>query len=370
MDIESKFEGYSKIFEKYFIYRNASDIRGANIPLSQVNFSNLSGSVGDGTINMAEYLTYLHLCNASLDSIRTVTDSINRLSYNAYYYYETMFPEIYMKHEDGFFLRDDILAEDHDRYHLKSISSGFSGSIQGINEDPCYSVYTSQDQIWNLLPILSKLHCSDAIKLMKAMTGYVVNHKHVIYNPYQSAILHYWTYLPTFDTNKVKPWDRVSYRNKKLKYNVKVKRGANNWYFSYGFKKAYNYAGGDCKTFWASLWYKPFIFLADRFWHPYICKWLGLKVKNTSYYAMGLASGAWYGGNVDKRIVKKFNKSLAKGELFLPTLAVLSNNANEIDLDLLFKWLNSYPEPDLTGTMDSPLTFMILYKFYKNRIDE
>lgn len=36
------------------------------------------------------------------------------------------------------------------------------------------------------------------------------------------------------DTDKVKPWDRVSNRNKNLKYKVKVKRGANNWYFLEG----------------------------------------------------------------------------------------------------------------------------------------
>lgn len=52
----------------------------------------------------------------------------------------------------------------------------------------------------------------------------------------RNALLHHWTFLPDMDTDKVKPWDRVSNRNKNLKYKVKVKRGANNWYFSGGFR--------------------------------------------------------------------------------------------------------------------------------------
>ena len=88
---------------------------------------------------------------------------------------------------------------------------------------------------------------------------------------------------------KVKPWDRIYNRMKHFKPNIKVKRGANNWYFSYWFRAVYNkLCGTQVKTFWHKLWYIPFIWLADRIYHPYICKWFNNRVKRTSYYSMGV----------------------------------------------------------------------------------
>ena len=278
------------------------------------------------------------------------------------------YPNLYFRKEPGFFLRDDIDHTMASKFKLNKIWTYYISSIERINEDPCISPFVSQDQIWNLVPILAQL--SDEYDLAKSLgyeiTKYVVKNKHTIYNPYYSAIYHNWTYLHIFEPISA----RIDERNKKLKYNIKVKRGANNWYFAYGFKKAFNKFGGDSHTFWSSIWYKPFIFLADRVYHPYICKWFKLPVKNTSYYSLAVTSGAWYWGDYESRIVKKFNESLEKSlkegtELFMPQLVFLTSKKNEVNLNLLGEYLDKYLEPDTTDWMGSPLEFMLLYNHYK-----
>lgn len=82
-----------------------------------------------------------------------------------------------------------------------------------------------------ILAFLSEKGFEEARQAGYDIFEYVIRNRHKIYNPYYSALLHHWTFLPDMDTDKVKPWDRVSNRNKNLKYKVKVKRGANNWYF-------------------------------------------------------------------------------------------------------------------------------------------
>lgn len=163
------------------------------------------------------------------------------------------------------------------------------------------------------------------------------------------------------DTDKVKPWDRVSNRNKNLKYKVKVKIGANNWYFSGGFRWAFKKFGGKCSTFWHCLWYKPFIFLADRVYHPYVCKWFGIKVKNNSYYCLGSTNEkSWYGPKFRKRLVSKFNKSLEGGELFMPHLVFLKE-CEDVDESKL----RSYLEKWEWDGVNSPIEFLILCNWYK-----
>lgn len=190
---------------------------------------------------------------------------------------------------------------------------------------------------------------------------YVIRNRHKIYNPYYSVLLHHWTFLPDMDTDKVKPWDRVSNRNKNLKYKVKVKRGANNWYFSGGFRWAFKKFGGECSTFWHCLWYKPFIFLADRVYHPYVCKWFGIKVKNNSYYCLGSTNEkSWYGPGFNKRLVKFFNKSLEGSELFMPHLVFLQE-AECVEGDKLRAFLDKW---EWDG-VNSPIEFLILCNWYK-----
>lgn len=366
MTIEEKYNKYKELFETYFIYVGTG--QGTNIPLAKVNYDTLYGEMEDGTINLAYYIQYVYtrykLGEVEKKDVEIALQTLKRLIDYCYNMFVNENPNIYFKKENGFFLRDDVDHTMYSKFNLKSIRTGFSQGIERINEDPCFSPFVSQDQIWNLIPILSYLSSEFELakELGKSITEYVVKHKHVIYNPYYSAIYHNWTYLHIFEPYE----ERISERNSKLKYNIKVKRGANNWYLAYGFKKSLNKFGGDSNTFWSSLWYKPFIFLADRIYHPYICKWFNLPVKNTSYYSLAVSGNAWYFGDYEKRIVNKFNKSLKNGNtLFMPQLVFLTKKYNDINLDLLNTYLENYPEPVTTGIMNSPLEFMILYNNYK-----
>ena len=380
MTREEKYKAWEDIFYKYFIYKSDdSSESGSNLPLASVNFDNLSGFSGDGIIDLSYYIQYVYtkyLLNGNNSELIYSIKVLSILQRNCYKLFLDKYPSVYFKEEKGFLLRDDIEYLDAPKFHLESVDTSYTRGEELINEDPCHSMFISQDQIWNLAPIMVELnkklkHTSEYNDLCFYALDYIINNKHVIYNPYYSALYHHWTYVPTFDTNKVKPWNRIEDRNKHLKYNIKVKRGANNWYFAYGFRKAYQALGGKCKTFWYSLWYKPFIFLADRVFHPYICKWFNLPVKNTSYYSLAVAGGAWYFGDYETRLINKFNKSLESGELFMPQLVFLTNKKDKVNLNLLGKWLDNYPEPEEKGTIESPIMFLLLYnwdKIMKNNV--
>lgn len=369
--MESLWNKYNKIKEVFyrdFVYDSSYTEQASCIPLSSVK--NGVGWVGDGTINLAHYLQFLYtemiLGNKTEDDVRNAILVLTRLADTTYDLFLNNNKGIYFKFEKGFFLRDDIHSEDASKFSLSKISSGYTNGIELKDEDPCFSPFTSQDQIWNLAPILAYLSdhgFEEATDFGFHIFEYVVRNKHVIYNPYYSALLHHWTYLPEINENKLKPWDRIPDRNAHLKYKVKVKRGAHNWYFAGGFKWAFNRFEGYCHTFWADLWYKPFIFLADRIYHPYICKWFKLKVKNNSYYCLGSTNKrSWYGPGFSKRLIKKFNKSLKNGdkELFMPHLVFLSDKLNEIDMDSLLTWLDNY---EWNG-VDTPIEFLMLYNWY------
>lgn len=382
MTREEKYKAWEDIFYKYYIYRSDnSEETGSNLPLASVNFDNLSGFSGDGIIDLSYYIQYVYTKywidpNEDEKELKNAINSLWRLYKSCYRLFIDKYPNIYFEEEKGFLLRDDIKSSDASKFHLNSVDTSYTRGEELINEDPCHSMFISQDQIWNLVPIMVEIHKKLKYTLEYNDScfyslGYIISNKHVIYNPYYSALYHHWTYVPTFDTNKVKPWDRIEDRNKHLKYNIKVKRGANNWYFAYGFRKAYQALGGKCKTFWQSLWYKPFIFLADRIYHPYICKWLNLPVKNTSYYSLAVAGGAWYFGDYESRLIDKFNKSLESGELFMPQLVFLTDKKDKINLNLLGKWLDNYPEPKEEGIVESPIIFLLLYnwdKIMKNNV--
>lgn len=285
--MESLWDKYNRIKEVFyrdFVYDSSYTEQASCIPLSSVK--NGVGWVGDGTINLAQYLQFVYtemiLGNKTEDDVRNAILVLTRLADTTYDLFFNNNKGIYFKFEKGFFLRDDIHSEDASKFGLSKISSGYTNGIELKDEDPCFSPFTSQDQIWNLAPILAFLSEKGFEEARQAgydIFEYVIRNGHKIYNPYYSALLHHWTFLPDMDTDKVKPWDRVSNRNKNIKYKVKVKRGANNWYFSGGFRWAFKKFGGECSTFWHCLWYKPFILLADRVYHPYVCKWFGIKVK-------------------------------------------------------------------------------------------
>lgn len=273
-DLWSKYDKIKEVFYRDFVYDSSYTEQASCIPLSSVK--NGVGWVGDGTINLAQYLQFVYtemiLGNKTEDDVRNAILVLTRLADTTYDLFFNSNKGIYFKFEKGFFLRDDIHSKDASKFGLTKISSGYTNGIELKDEDPCFSPFTSQDQIWNLAPILAFLSEKGFEEARQAgydIFEYVIRNRHKIYNPYYSALLHHWTFLPDMDTDKVKPWDRVSNRNKNLKYKVKVKRGANNWYFSGGFRWAFKKFGGECSTFWHCLWYKPFIFLADRVYHPY-----------------------------------------------------------------------------------------------------
>lgn len=366
MTKEEKYNKYKELFEDNFVC--VGEGKGTNLPLSSVNYDTMHGEMGDGTINLAYYIQYVYtrylLGEVIKENIEATLRTLKRLIDGCYDMFVNDYPNMYFKKEDGFFLRDDVDHTMASYFNLKSIKTGYSNGIERIDEDPCFSPFVSQDQIWNLVPILAHLSSEFELarELGKAITEYVVKHHHIIYNPYYSAIYHNWTYLHIFDPYE----ERIPERNSKLKYTIKVKRGAYNWYFAYGFKKVFNKFGGDSNTFWSSLWYKPFIFLADRIYHPYICKWFNLPVKNTSFYSLAMAGDAWYFGDYEERIVDKFNESLENGdELFMPQLAFLTSKKKDINLNLLSEYLNNYPEPKAKGVMKSPIEFLYLYNHYR-----
>lgn len=420
LSVQDKFDFCEGKFYLNYIYLDNPDVMGSNIPLASVRYDNnvpTVGNSGDGLIDMALYMQYLHAtCQLHkstylkedkedvkeklkysiyrerilncLKSIQRLSDSAYNLNskYRAYNWY-------YMKKEPGFLLRDDISNKISKEFGLVSLCTSYSSGVEGLSEDPCHSMFMSQDQIWNLLPTLWMLSESWVLntgeqieaeikKLARTIAydslTYIIDHNHTIYNPYYSAMLHHWKYLVKFSTPY---YERIKERDRKLKYKVKVKRGANNWYYSYGFRRAFEEVTGNtdyCSKFTnfiLGLWYRPFIFAADRIFFPLREKFLGLVPKNTSFYSLAVSSGVWYGGSFAKRLTKQFNKSIgdsirngvAVDDLFQPQLVFLQyfkdlqegDEPQSIDLDSLQNWLELY-EVKETGTCGNELNFMLM----------
>lgn len=388
MELFKKYEDYKGLFYSYFIFRGNGEkepynLSGTFIPAAQVRFSkgvSTLADIGDGTINMAEYLQYLYACGLNGEDVQQEIEntllSLKRLSKGCYEYFTKNNPNIYFNEEAGFFLRDDIKDDDADNFHSARIRSGFSSGIQRIEEDPCFSPFVSQDQIWNLLPILSVLGNNDicngftATVIYADILNYVIKNNHTIYNPYYSALKHNWTYL-NLDT----PYnDRIRERNAKLKYDIKVKRGANNWYYAFGFRKSFDEVSmikcNQFKTFLYSLIYYPLIFCADKIYFPFMEKVFGMAPKDNSYHCLGVSSKKWYTGR------KRFLKHLIKGYkdkgrytnvMFLE--AIRQGKLKDIPITYVVDYLNNYPDPVEDGNMSSPLQFMTVYQYYQYYIN-
>lgn len=145
---------------------------------------------------MAEYLHYLLMesllgdktCN---NKILWCLKSLQRLSTSAYEDEKMKNPKVYFVREKGFFLRDDISSSSCGLFDAIKIESGYSNGIELENEDPCFSPFVSQDQIWNLLPSLSLL--IDVFKgqeignlakeILHDILSYVSDHGHTITIP-------------------------------------------------------------------------------------------------------------------------------------------------------------------------------------------
>ena len=201
--MESLWNKYNKIKEVFyrdFVYDSSYTEQASCIPLSSVK--NGVGWVGDGTINLAQYLQFLYmeiiLGNKTEDDVRNAILVLTRLADTTYDLFFNSNKGIYFKFEKGFFLRDDIHSEDANKFGLSKISSGYTNGIELKDEDPCFSPFTSQDQIWNLAPILAFLSekgFEGARQVGYDIFEYVIRNRHKIYNPYYSALLHPWTFL-------------------------------------------------------------------------------------------------------------------------------------------------------------------------------
>lgn len=372
MELKEKYDAYKKIFFEDFVsFDQRPDQVGVNIPAEKIFYGEngeRSVTIGDGTINLAEFIQYeftRELIHEKDHDYNIFVGTLKRLAERIYLRLKSLNPGVEFKFEPGFFLRDDIPAYSFEKlFHTNNVVSGYSSSVllEG-NEDPCYSPFVSQDQIWNLAPIISyfseryedeplKYFLIDSLK-------FVVDYNHTIYNPYYSTIKHYWTYCPTFNENKVKPRDRVEDRKKHLKYDIKVKRGANNWYFAYGFRKTLEKLGiktNKWKNFLYSIIYYVVIFFADIF----------RVKKDNSFYCLAVSGNVWYTSRKRflKRVSKLFNKDTNHWNVvFLECLK--QNDFSYIDQDKLKTWLEEYPIPERKGLMMLPLKFLILYNYYE-----
>lgn len=199
---------------------------------------------------------------------------------------------------------------------LDKIVSGMGGWY-GEDEDPCYSMFVSQDQIWNLNPILKVLADEGSIlakELGYDMNSYVSDNGYTIYNPYLSWINHYYHYCPTFNEDKLKPWDRVEDRKNKFKMTDKVKRGANNWYYSGGTISCVDsFLGKKYRKNLRTFIYRGIVFFLDRIWHTSLFDRMGVKMKYNAYYCYAATSGIWYDKGFKRRLAKRFNRSLSGG---------------------------------------------------------
>lgn len=196
-----KYNRIKEVFYRDFVYDSSYTEQASCIPLSSAKDG--VGWVGDGTINLAQYLQFLYtemiLGNKTEDDVRNAILVLTRLADTTYDLFFNSNKGIYFKFEKGFFLRDDIHGEDANKFGLSKISSGYTNGIELKDEDPCFSPFTSQDQIWNLAPILAFLSEKGFEEARQAgydIFEYVIRNRHKIYNPYYSALLHHWTFLP------------------------------------------------------------------------------------------------------------------------------------------------------------------------------
>lgn len=378
MELKEKYEEYKDLFFKEMIFRKNEDPneQGSYIPTESINGEKLF--VGDGTINMSHYLIYLSFLNYKNkndhmnDEIYRVLLSLKRLSFSAYNRYKEMYPNIEFKEEKGFFFRDDI----DDCCFDKDVISAYMSETFYEDEDPCFSPFVSQDQIWNLAPILMYLQSVSTTKIANSakqslgeMLYYVINNGHKIYNPYFSTIKHYWTFVPSMNEKKVAPWNRKKNREENVKYDIKVKRGANNWYYAYGFRKTYNKLKlnsiSKWKSFWYGVLYYPLIFLADRVWFPMLKVLFGKSTKDNSYYSLSVSGDCWYSTRKRflKRLKSKFNKDPFSYWNTLIVECMKTGDFSNIDINRLQSWLDSFIIPCETSA-SKVLEFMILYELY------
>ena len=380
MTTREKFEKWNEIFWKDFINLDPTT-GGYCIPVEMKEYETGKFKVGDGTINLALLMTYLSLHNDNEKTPVTIDDcltTITRLEKKAFDYFATKFPIVFDSPKTycpGFFVRDD--------YDQDDCAWGSWKMLQTLeNEDPCHSPFVSQDQVWNLNPILSFIVPNDksyshnqkaAREIGYRLNNFIVSNRFKVVNPYLSRIMHFFTYLPSMNEDKVKPWERQQDRDDHFKPNIKVKRGANNWYYSGGTAAANDFfiTNGHRynHTLRTSL-YKGIVFFLDRIYEPIYKLFTNCDFKHNSYYCYAATSGIWYNSKFKKRFLKKFEKALEQGELFEPNLVPLILKPSDLSdsaVNNLFDYFESYKEPDDKDICRlNPIEFLILYKWYNS----
>lgn len=359
--------------------------QGSNIPYQSIIFNkgkHILCDVGDGTINLAYLWTLLWL-KEKLEETSPITlnntlDVYFRLNNKAIEVFEDNWYATQII-EHGFFLRDDIPSGDNIKSNLGMIeNSAF--------EDPCHSPFVSQDQVWNMNPILARLH--EEGNIQAGIIGYNINryiqkNGYTIYNPYLSRLVHFYKYLPTFNENKVKPWDRQTDREEHYKPTIKVKRGANNWYYSGGTKAAVKFfsntspTGGLKFNSVREVIYKGIVFILDKVYEPVYRVFTSSDFKHNSYYCYAATSGIWYNKRFKRRFVNKLNKSIKtvrNGEYFEWNIAPLIHGISaDVDVDslsyLLTNAIDEYVEvidsiDSTTNNINVPSPIWILVSWY------
>lgn len=375
MNIDEKFKAYNDMFWTYFIFPDKECKAGTNIPCGYYNFKTNKRTIGDGTINLALLMTYLWLSKElNIEqpiSIENCVTTLNRLINYAHWYFTEKFDFLDLKKEPGFYIRDDCYQDDVDWGNYKMLHTL-------NNEDPCHSPFTSQDQVWNLNPILKYLSdCSINIvdkeskekmkKIGRDQNQWLMDNGYKLYNPYLSQILHYFDYLPVFQQSVA---ERKQERADNYKPSVLVKRGQYNWYYSGGTLACYNaFSDTKKKSFFRTLFYKMTIFVLDRIWEPILQTFCKKNFKHNSYHCYAACSGIWYNKNFVKRVKKRFEKSLETGELFVPNIAPLVLREETVDMEKLKNYLEQFPEPSESGNVHLPLeTYLNIYLMYKKQL--
>ena len=368
---EEKMLHYEQIFWRDFI-NTEKGTPGFCIPVLKRDYNTESGdiNVGDGTINLALLVALLSVTDDAPVGYSDCLDTLERLGDKAYEYFNLKFEFMDIPdYSGGFFVRDDY------DYKTQPIAWGSYKMLETLeSEDPCNSSFTSQDQVWNLNPALCYIMENDpslrsrAMKIGEGINSYIADNGYTIYNPYLSYIRHFFNYLPSMNEKKVAPWERQQDRKDHFKLTDKVKRGANNWYYSGGTSACLQTFRNGEKTYkkgLRSLLYKIEIAFLDKVYEPVYRFFTKSDFKHNSYYCYGACSGIWY-GNYKKRFLKQFESHIKKGELFEPNIVPfvisysdLSDEAKK-SLELYFDNLYDFQE---SGVVESPLENLIVWKW-------
>lgn len=400
MKTQEKVDVIEKFFYDNFIAiptgNGLKDV-GTCIPAQTIHIKNNKidyVNIGDGTCNLAYLMTLIWTkgkCDngSNFQAPITIDNCLNtyyRLEETAFKVFEKCWYVAQYGVKPGFFIRDDISQG--------NIKSSFKMLNSTIDEDPCHSSFVSQDQVWNLSPILAQL-AKEGNKRARIIgfdiNNYIAENGYTVYNPYLSKVMHFHTYCPTFNEDKVRPWERQEDRIKHYKPTVKVKRGANNWYYSGGTKAAVKFfsntspTGGLKFNSLREVIYKGIVFTLDRIYEPILRAFTGSDFKHNSYYCYAATSGIWYNSKFKRRFIDKFNKSIktaGTGELFewnvAPFVVGNSNTVNVSDLynylcPLIDKWYNIANDFNngyvADGTYSSPISMLVLWYMYCGLIE-